>query len=410
MKKYFTQYRGLRRENYILFYGRLMTSLGSMVWPMLTMILNQKLGMDAGTIATCLLVFGALSIPAGFFGGRMADRCNKKNIIVGADCVSIACFLACAFRKLDFFSVVIFAVGGLFQTIENPAYSALIADLTPSKDRERAFSLNYLGGNLGLMLAPTIGSLLFKDYLWLAFLINGLSLATSTVLIFFGLKDIHPAEETGPRAEYEKKAGASSTLSVLRSSLALMLFFLSSAMYGIVYSQFNYLMPLDLTRVFPESGPVLFGTMTSLNCIVVVIFTPMFTRWFERIEDIGKVVWGMALVLAGMMVFALGMEAPALDYLSILVFTWGEIFETLGKDPYITRRVPMSHRGRVLSLSAIVQTVFFAAGEKLVGGIYDSLGSHAAWQVVLGIGLAGIALALLAAKRDRKEYPRLHSL
>ncbi len=33
---FFSQYRGLRRENYVLFFGRIVTNMGSMVWPMLT--------------------------------------------------------------------------------------------------------------------------------------------------------------------------------------------------------------------------------------------------------------------------------------------------------------------------------------------------------------------------------------
>ena len=75
---FFSQYRGLRRENYVLFFGRIVTNLGSMVWPMLTMILNQKLGMSAGNIAVLTAVFGVLMMPANLLGGKLADRLNKK--------------------------------------------------------------------------------------------------------------------------------------------------------------------------------------------------------------------------------------------------------------------------------------------------------------------------------------------
>ena len=37
------QYRGLRKENYVLAFGRLVTGLGSMIWPMMTLILSQKM-------------------------------------------------------------------------------------------------------------------------------------------------------------------------------------------------------------------------------------------------------------------------------------------------------------------------------------------------------------------------------
>ena len=68
---FFSQYRGLRRENYVLFFGRIVTNMGSMVWPMLTMILNQKLGMSAGNIAILTAVFGILMMPATLFGGKL---------------------------------------------------------------------------------------------------------------------------------------------------------------------------------------------------------------------------------------------------------------------------------------------------------------------------------------------------
>lgn len=71
--KLISQYRGLRRENYILCFGRLVTAMGAMVWPMLTMILNQKMGMSAQQIAW-VMAAGILTLPANLLGGKMADH------------------------------------------------------------------------------------------------------------------------------------------------------------------------------------------------------------------------------------------------------------------------------------------------------------------------------------------------
>jgi len=46
-----SQYKGLRKENYVLCFGRFVTAMGAMVRPMLTMILSQKLGMNAVQVA-----------------------------------------------------------------------------------------------------------------------------------------------------------------------------------------------------------------------------------------------------------------------------------------------------------------------------------------------------------------------
>ena len=42
-----SQYKGLRKENYVLCFGRFVTAMGAMVRPMLTMIVSQNLGMTA---------------------------------------------------------------------------------------------------------------------------------------------------------------------------------------------------------------------------------------------------------------------------------------------------------------------------------------------------------------------------
>ena len=45
--KIFSQYKGLGRGNFTLFVGKIVTNLGATIWPMMTLILNRKLGLDA---------------------------------------------------------------------------------------------------------------------------------------------------------------------------------------------------------------------------------------------------------------------------------------------------------------------------------------------------------------------------
>ena len=99
--KLFREYKGLRRENYILFFGRLMTNLGAMIWPVLTMILDQKLGMSAEKIAGYLVVFVLIGLPVSMIGGKIADRFDKKMNIVYCDIVSIVLLIVCSFIRLS---------------------------------------------------------------------------------------------------------------------------------------------------------------------------------------------------------------------------------------------------------------------------------------------------------------------
>ena len=255
---FFSQYRGLRRENYVLFFGRIVTNMGSMVWPMLTMILNQKLGMSAGNIAILTAVFGILMMPATLFGGKLADRLNKKNIIIVGDIVSVVCYILCGCVPLGMGTIVLMFVASLFQTIEGPAYNAIIADITSLEERDKAYSLLYWGANLGLVLSPTLSGLLFKNYLWLAFIISGVAIGCSTILIWFFVRDITPVEQIGSRAEYQRARDGESIFAILRQNPTILLYLAVSALCSAAYDQYGYLMPLDLGRIHGENGAVIY--------------------------------------------------------------------------------------------------------------------------------------------------------
>ena len=76
--KYFTQYKGLKREIYILFIGKLVTAMGSFVWPMITFFLTTKLGISDYLASLLIATSTLLSLPAAILGGKLADKYNRK--------------------------------------------------------------------------------------------------------------------------------------------------------------------------------------------------------------------------------------------------------------------------------------------------------------------------------------------
>ena len=405
----FSQYRGLRKELYILFIGRIMTNMGAMIWPMFTLILNQKLGMNATDIAACVIIFGMVNLPVSLIGGKLADKLNKKNIIVVCDLVSIASFIYCAIVPVTITSIAIFALASLFQTVEWPSYDALVADFSTSKDRERAYSLSYLGTNLGLVLSPTIAGILFNNHLNLAFLINGISIALSTALIFFKIKDVHretdDSEASGYEAELDSKVSA---FSLIGRNRVILLFILASALANGVYAMYGYLMPLDMGNTYAEQGSVLFGSMSSVNCIVVVTCTALITKVFRKIRECGKMLIGEGLIITGYLLLLLFIRQPWMCFVAITIFTFGEIFNTLSSSPFLTRRIPASHRGRILSVMNVVCGISSSGIQLLIGSLYDRSGSSAAWTTIIAIGLAEMLIISIMAGFDRKAYPDLY--
>ena len=403
------QYKGLRRENYILAFGRLVTGLGSMIWPMMTLILSQKMGVGARDVSVLLSIAMVLMAPAVYLGGKIADKYDKKMTIVLLDLVSVACFVTSAIIPLTWISIVLLFIGSVGQNMENPVYNALTADISTTDERDRSYSLQYLCANLGLVMSPTIAGLLFKDYLWLAFLINGLSILCSAILIFFMVRDTTPAIETSFRAEYQKERPGENIFSVLRSNPVILLFILVISGYFTVYQLgYVYLMPLDLAVMHGDSGAVIYGTVTSINCVVVVLFTPVITRLFGDKSEPVRLISGVSLLFAGFIMFILFIDVIPVYYISMTILTWGEVFTMTAESPYLTRRIPSSHRGRLNGMLTVIRTLVTSAFQVILGTLYEARGSDAAWKVIMGLGLLTILLSFLVMKKDRVDYSNLY--
>ncbi len=403
------QYRGLRKEIYVLCVGRIVTSLGSMIWPMLTLIMSQRLGFKASEIAFYFVASSLIMIPANLVGGKIADKLNKKNIIVYCDIVSIICYILCGVIPLSMATIVLMVIAGIFQSIEGPAYNSLSADLTTVSDREKVYSLGYMCMNLGMILAPTLGGLLFNNFVWLMFILNGVSIAISTLMIFFLIKDITPVEDNSEEAEYQNKKSGESIFKILMKNKGILLFVIIISVYYAAYGQWGYLMPLDMGQAHGDDGALIYGTVSSLNCIIVVIFTPIITKIFSKRADTIKLIVGEILLSTGYLMFMLLIGHIPVYYAAIFMFTLGEILSTLSEGPYLTKRMPASHRGRINGISAVFGTLIGGASDLTVGHMYDNAGSSAAWAVVLSLLGVATVLTVILAFHDKKKYPKLYA-
>ena len=402
----FGQYKGLCRELYVLFWGKAATNMGAMIWPMLTLILSNKLGMSAEEIARITIAMGIIQFPANLLGGKLADHCNKKNLIVVCDLVTVTCYLTAAFLPVSMTQIMLFFTAGVFQTMENPSYDALVADLSTAENREKAYSLIYLGLNLGLILAPSIGGILFQHHLGLAYAIDGLTTLSSTILILLFIKDITPVKEE--KNIYEEAKDTQSTWKILSGQKVILLFLICWAVYQFSYAQFNFLIPLNMESLYGGQGAVYFGLMTSLNGLVVIVGTPLLTKWAAGLGDTTKLLAGQILVSISLSMYIFIQGIVPLYYVSMILFTIGEVMTTLGSYPYLTRRIPASHRGRISSVSNIFLGAAMYYSQWKIGAVLETHTIMTAWQCVAAAGVLGLILYLVLIKADRKVYPLLY--
>ena len=404
----FTIYKGLKKELYVLAFGRIVTSMGSMIWPMLTLILKSKLGYDASQIGIILMVCSLAAIPASLLGGKLADIFNKKNIIVCLDIFTVLSFITAGLIPLSNFSILIYFAGSIFQQMESPAYDSLVADLSSSDERERAYSLSYLAMNLGLVLSPTIGGMLFQDYLWLAFIISGISIGCSTLLIFFFVKDVKKEKTNEPINIYEN-GESGNVWQVLKSIRLLIAFFLIGSIGSVIYAQFNFLIPLHLESIFGEQGAFYFGILTSVNATMVIIFTPILTKLFSHIKDLDRLILGSFLEIAALGAYVFITDQFYLCIIAMIFFTFGEILCTLSNTPYLTKRIPATHRGRIMSISNNIQYVLGTVSNTGIGKLVMIWPMSQVWVFIVFLGGIELLSFSIYRKKDRERFSLLYT-
>lgn len=415
MKQLLSQYGGLKREIYILFVGKLVTAMGSFVWPMLTFFLTTKLGLSDGMSTLLIATASVLSFPAALLGGKLADRFSRRSIILLFDCITVSLYLLAAVLPLTIGTAVILFLAGLFQTIESPAYDALNSDFSTTQQREKAYSLSYLGFNLGFIVGASLSGILFENHLRLAFCINGLSIFVSTVLIFFFVHTKNAISEDKEKflesySEYELPVDERlSVLTILRQRPVLLGVLLTGCFASMPSNLVGILLPLQLKDAMGEAGATIYGYLNSLNGFVVIAFTPILTIALKRVTEIPKAMLGLLLYVAGIFFFSLD-AAVAVLFVGMFILTLGEVVTVLGVNPYNSRRIPTSHRGRIGGISSVVHSIFSSLTQYLISGILFLSNSnyHLIWMVFICCGLAATVLYAFLYGPDKRTFPKLY--
>jgi len=402
----FKHYKGLQKEVYVICICKIIDKLGGLIGPMFTLLLSSKLSFSAAKIAEWMLVYSFIAFPLGLYSGRLADKMSKKLLINICDIISSIIYITCGLLPLTELTIIFYLFGSLLQTAEHSAYNTLLADNTTSADREQAYSLAYLSTNLGMILAPVIGGFLLKDHCNLLFLISGISQLFSIILFDIYVKDhgIRVDESN----KYEAISDKKNILAILKANPTVSLFALNMFLAFIIYGQFNYLIPLEFTAIYPDNGSIYYGVVSSINCITVVTCTSVVTSLILRFDSIEKVVISMFFELGGYVLFGLFFKIPLVCYIASFIFTIGEIMQTITTEPYFINRIPANYRGRFDAFFDTVNQVVTSLSTLVIGMMYDTKGFGFTWNIILILGVICTTFFILLQKPDKKDYPDLY--
>jgi MFS family permease len=390
VKKYLAAYLGMPRGVYLLALARLVTCLGSFAYPMLTLILTQKLGMDKSTAGVYMSVYTALQAPCLVAGGRLADKISRRTMVVLCSLASSALFILCVFFASSGVIFWLLAAQAAISTLAYPSFDAMLAGLEPEERRADAYSLEYLAVNVGMAVSPIAAGLLFARHLPVLFVISAFVTAASAG-IFSLIRGGDVRYSVGsPDGQTDGPRRPPSLFAVLRASPVLVGFVAMLFIYDFCYSQWGFMLPAQLGDIFGAGGARSYSLLCSMNAVTVITLTPLLTSFCRRFHPLAVVSAGGALYFAAFSGFGFIDAGPALLLFSV-IFTAGEILVAIEAGAFVAGHAPPDCRGRAAAFCSFVRGAGMALGPMTMGLVLTAAGYRLSWLVTAAAALAGAA-------------------
>jgi len=408
-QRFFSSYYNLPKSVIVLFIARIIHSIGSFVYPFLTMFLTIKLGyteVKAGYFVTGVIIAGSIGMISG---GRLADLVGRKKIFLTFSFASATLFLICAFLGNSPIVPWLLILSNLFLGGVMPAMNAMLTDVSDPDKRKEAFSLIYLGTNIGVAIGPLIAGFLFYDYTKLIFILDAFTTYLSLIPVIIFVKETTPSPEkimeiNNSNRAYEK-AESGSTLSILLKRPIFLAFSFISLIYTFVYSQNYFSLPLYLNEIFKESGARVYGSIMSINALVVILLTVFLINLMKNTKPIINIAFAGVLYAVGFgMIFFLANRL--LLIISTIIWTLGEIVQTINTSVFVADNSPITHRARFSSIVSFITELGFIISPILMGHFIENYGTRNVWILVFFLAMSGAILMYILYLFE--GYRKLH--
>lgn len=406
IKKLLAPYKGLPREIYVIFISRIVNAMGCFVMPLLTIILTEKIGLSKEAAGLYITISGFLYVPSSAMGGKLADTIGRKKVIIIFDILAAIFYIICGLMPPTINMVYVLMAASACMSFAGPAHDSLIADLTTPDNRTSAYALSYMGWNIGFAVGPAIGGILYnKNMLSLLFIGDAVTALLSLALITLFIKETigKTKEEITDKTRQLEKREEGSIFSVLLKRPILIYFALICFGYNFTYSQWGFMLPIHSVENFGKAGAEYYGLMASTNGLVVMFFTPVIVKLTEKTKIIRKMVYGGILYAIGFGMLGF-VNSLTFFFVSVFIFTLGEIVMSIATTPFIANHTPASHRGRMNAVVSMILGAGYALGPLEMGKILSYISIETGWKS-LGIFMLITSgfMYLLEKYDDRKN-------
>ena len=388
---------GLPRGVWVLAGASLVNRMGTMALPFLVLYLTHALGFSPGRAGLVLTFYGAGSIVASPFAGRLCDRFGAARVMRASMFATAAVLAVFPLAKSWWVVLLATMVFSLVNEAYRPASLSVLTELAPPGRRKAVFAVSRLSVNLGMSIGPAIGGFLAQWYFASIFWVDAAtSLAAAALLAAVPLTgggaepDAADPSPTSAVPAVKTVSGPAWRDGALRS------FLLISLLTAVVFFQQMGALAIYMNRHLglPVSA---YGLLFTINTILIVLV--------EVRINLLTALWphGRALALGALF---LGTGFGALAFCrsgwsvaaTVVVWTLGEMILLPGMANYVAEIAPAERRGEYMGLYTASWGIAFMLAPWAGTEILARFGGGAVWGGAFAVAaIAAILLARLPA-------------
>lgn len=373
-----------------LFSEGLFNLLFWMYFPFITVYFARTLGVE---LAGLLMAVPPLFLLVGsLIGGSLADEIGRRPVMLAGTFSQGFLFLVFALSTNAYVDYITYISIGFMGAIYKPASSAMVADLVPTEHLRNVFATFMASNNIGAVLGPLLGAVLFFEYRQ--------ALLLGCALVLFGYGGLLAVLTSETRPVSTEKTVATTFFTQGRSYATILIdplfrLYLIAGVFALIpIMQLDVYLPVYLIEQTPAtfnvSNTVLFGWLVAYNGLLFVVFIIPVTRVFRAWDE--RCVLLLSTFLGGFGTFLVAFSSN-IWYLLIVttMFTFGELIRSPVSQSFVSHYAPIESRGQYLATDTLQNTIgkFLAPVTVFASGFLSPL---AVFTLILLSALIGMGL------------------
>ena len=398
-RKYIDNFRGFRREIWILTLVTFINRAGTMVLPFLSKYLNDDLHFSLPQIGNILVCFGLGSMVGSWLGGKLSDKIGFYKIMIFSLFVSGLMFFGLqyitSYIGLCISIFIIMVVADMFR----PAMFVSLNVYAKPENRTRALTLVRLAVNLGFAAGPALGGLIimnigYKGLFWA----DGATCIIAILTFWLLVK-----EKKKPAESKEEKALLEASRESVFKDKPFWIFLFMCVITGVLFFQLFTTIPLYHKKQF-DLNELQTGLLLTLIGVLIFFLEMPIVSYIERnkLDKVKIVSIGCFMMAISMFLMLLNFWAGIL-IIMMLFMTVAEMFAFPFSNSFAMSRAPKGHEGRYMAIFTMCFSAAHILSAIIGMGFVDAFGYQMNWLFMGILGLIGTSAGYWVMQLVEKE-------